>query len=142
MAAFSDRMLVWSAMSLIRDTMSPISWEDSPRRLIRFEVSWICSRMSSMPLMVFCTTSAPFLAMDTERSATEEDSEALDDTWSMDTAILVDGRGGTGNFLGLVLLGCLPASCFAVDWVSSAEEATRTAVSRMDCTRLRIWSMA
>ena len=40
-----------------------------------------------MPLMVACTTSAPLLAMATERSATAEDSEALADTWSMDTAI-------------------------------------------------------
>ncbi|MCY1179855.1 hypothetical protein D9M73_202740 [compost metagenome] len=54
--------------------MSPISWDDSPRRLIRLAVSWICSRMLSMPRMVLCTTSLPLLAMATERSATFADS--------------------------------------------------------------------
>jgi len=34
-------MLVCSAMSLISSTIEPISCEDSPRRLMRFEVSWI-----------------------------------------------------------------------------------------------------
>ncbi|MNE55206.1 hypothetical protein D3C80_1500310 [compost metagenome] len=61
-------------MSSIRLTISPISWDDSPRRLIRLAVSWICSRMLSMPLMVLCTTSLPLLAIATERSATLADS--------------------------------------------------------------------
>ncbi|MNP32925.1 hypothetical protein D3C76_1261310 [compost metagenome] len=38
-AALRARMLVWSAMSSIKLTISPISWEDSPRRLIRLAVS-------------------------------------------------------------------------------------------------------
>ena len=38
-AAFKDRIFVWSAMSLINDTISPISWLDSPRRLMRLDVS-------------------------------------------------------------------------------------------------------
>jgi hypothetical protein len=79
-------------------------------------VSWICSRMLSMPVMVLCTTSLPLLAMATERSATAEDSEAFADTWSMD-GHLVDRRGG-GDFLGLVLDAS--ARCIAVAWVSWA----------------------
>ena len=47
--AFSARMLVCSEMSLMSSTIAPISCEDSPRRLIRLEVSWIWSRMLSMP---------------------------------------------------------------------------------------------
>ncbi|MNI97575.1 hypothetical protein D3C73_1562460 [compost metagenome] len=40
-----------------------------------------------MPWMVLCTTSLPLLAISTERSATAEDSAALADTWSMDSAM-------------------------------------------------------
>ena len=41
MAAFSASTFVCSVMSEISSTISPISCEDSPRRLIRLEVSWI-----------------------------------------------------------------------------------------------------
>ena len=44
-AAFSASTLVCSVMSEISSMISPISSEDSPRRLIRFEVSWIWSRI-------------------------------------------------------------------------------------------------
>ncbi|MNE54682.1 hypothetical protein D3C80_1494830 [compost metagenome] len=138
-AAFRARMLVWSAMSLIRLTMSPISWDDSPRRLIRFEVSWICSRMLSMPVMVLCTTSLPLLAMATERSATAEDSEAFADTWSMDTAISLIAAEAPA----ISWAWCSEASarCMAVAWVSWAAPATCTAVWLMVSTRSRSWSM-
>ena len=43
--------------------------------------------MLSIPLMVFCTISAPVFAIDTERFATAADSTAFEDTWSMVTAI-------------------------------------------------------
>ncbi|MOA22988.1 hypothetical protein D3C78_1435860 [compost metagenome] len=138
-AALSARMLVWSAMSLIRLTMSPISWDDSPRRLIRLEVSWICSRMLSMPAMVFCTTSLPLLAMATERSATAVDSAALADTWSIDTAISLIAAEAPA----ISWAWCSEASarCMAVAWVSWAAPATCTAVWLMVSTRSRSWSM-
>src|ERR1051325_2357553 len=41
-AAFSASTFVCSVMSEISSTISPISNADSPRRLMRFEVSWIC----------------------------------------------------------------------------------------------------
>ena len=44
-----------------------------------------------MPLIVACTTSAPLFAIVTDRSATEVDSDAFEDTWSIETAIsLID----------------------------------------------------
>jgi hypothetical protein len=69
-AALSARMFVCSVMSAMRPTMSPISSDDSPRRLIRFDVSWICARMSCMPAIWFCTDCAPFSAADSDCSAT------------------------------------------------------------------------
>jgi hypothetical protein len=39
--------------------ISPISCDDSPSRLIRFEVSWIWSRIEFMPPIVFCTACRP-----------------------------------------------------------------------------------
>src|SRR3954468_24967803 len=45
MAAFSASTLVCSVMSEISSVISPISCDDSPRRLIRLEVSWIWSRI-------------------------------------------------------------------------------------------------
>src|SRR5690606_7305269 len=89
MAALSARMFVCSEMSLISSTIEPISCEDSPRRLIRFEVSWIWSRMLSMPWIVWRTTPAPLVAISTERCATSADSAELRDTWSMLAAISV-----------------------------------------------------
>src|SRR5690606_36104300 len=74
MAAFSARMFVCSEMSLISSTIEPISWELSPRRLMRLEVSWIWSRMESMPAIVSRTTPAPLVAICTERCATSADS--------------------------------------------------------------------
>ena len=62
MAAFSASTLVCSVMSEISSVISPISWDDSPSRLIRLEVSWIWSRIEFMPPMAFCTACplAPF----------------------------------------------------------------------------------
>jgi len=64
--AFNARMLVCSAMSLMSSTMLPISWELSPRRLMRLEVSWMVSRMVFMPSMVRRTASPPLCATSTE----------------------------------------------------------------------------
>src|SRR5690606_41286562 len=68
-------------------TIEPISWERSPRRLMRFEVSWIWSRMESIPAIVSRTTPAPLVAICTERWATSADSAELRDTWLIDCAI-------------------------------------------------------
>ena len=105
MAAFSARMFVCSAMSLISSTIEPISCELSPRRLIRFEVSWIWSRMESMPWIVWRTTSAPFAAICTERCATSADSAEFFDTSSIDDRDLVDLRRRRGDLLRLVFGG-------------------------------------
>jgi hypothetical protein len=69
-------------------TIEPISCELSPSRLIRFEVSWIWSRMLSMPWIVWRTTSAPLAAICTERCATSADSASLRDTWSIAMHVL------------------------------------------------------
>ena len=79
-AAFSASTFVCSVMSEISSTISPISCEDSPRRLIRFEVSWICSRISPMPVIEFDTASWPFCAADSDWRATLTDFDALADT--------------------------------------------------------------
>src|ERR1044072_4419889 len=52
MEAFSARMLVCSAMSLMSSTMLPISCEDSPSRLRRLLGSWMAPRMVFMPPLV------------------------------------------------------------------------------------------
>ena len=57
-AAFSASTLVCSVMSEISSTISPISIDDSPSRLIRLDVSWICVRISFMPAIWFCTACA------------------------------------------------------------------------------------
>ncbi|MNM74364.1 hypothetical protein D3C81_861240 [compost metagenome] len=87
MAAFSASTLVCSVMSEISSTISPISCEDSPRRLIRLEVSWICSRMSFMPVIAFCTACWPCSAAVSEARATLADSAAPRDTCVMRSAI-------------------------------------------------------
>ena len=78
-AAFSASTLVCSVMSEISSTISPISCEDSPSRLMRFEVSWICSRISFMPEIEFCTACEPFCAADSDCFATPADCVALSD---------------------------------------------------------------
>ena len=102
-AAFSASTLVCSVMSEISCTISPISCELSPRRLIRFEVSWIWSRMSFMPRIAFCTACAPFCAACSEVSATLAESFAFFDTSVIDCAICVDRLAGALD-LGRLLL--------------------------------------
>jgi hypothetical protein len=80
-------MLVCSAMSLISSTMLPISCELSPRRLMRFDVSWMFSRIAFMPSMVRRTASPPLWAMSTEWRATSAERSALPDTSSVEAAI-------------------------------------------------------
>ena len=86
--ALSARMLVCSAMSLISSTMLPISWELSPRRLMRLEVSWMVSRMVFMPSMVRRTASPPLCATSTEWRATSAARSALPETSSTEPAML------------------------------------------------------
>jgi hypothetical protein len=71
-------------MSEISSTISPISCELSPRRLIRLDVSWICSRMSFMPEIEFCTARRPLSAAASERCATRAPSSAVVDTSEID----------------------------------------------------------
>ena len=72
--------------------------------------------------MVFCTTSLPLLAMATERSATAADSEALADTWSMETAISFTAAEAPA----ISCAWCSEASarCIAVPCVSWAARST------------------
>ena len=95
--AFSARMLVCSARSLISSTMLPISCELSPRRLMRLEVSWMVSRIAFMPSIVRRTASPPLCAMSTEWRATSAARSALPDTSSMEPAIARDGFGRRGD---------------------------------------------
>ncbi len=87
MAALRASTLVCSVMSEISSTISPISCEDSPSRLIRFEVSWIWVRISFMPEIEFDTATAPFCAASSEARATRADSRAEDDTVFIEIAI-------------------------------------------------------
>jgi hypothetical protein len=68
-------------------TISPISSEDSPRRLIRFDVSWICARISFIPAIWFCTDCAPVSAAASDCCATFADCAADCDTSLIDCAI-------------------------------------------------------
>ena len=70
MAAFSASTLVCSVMSEISSVISPISCDDSPSRLIRFDVSWIWSRIEFMPPIVFCTARRPCSAASSDWRAT------------------------------------------------------------------------
>ena len=54
---------------------------------MRLEVSWMCSRMVFMPLMVRRTRSPPSWAMPTDFSATSAEAAVFDDTSSMECAI-------------------------------------------------------
>src|SRR5690606_40434932 len=85
--------------------------------------------MLSMPLMVACTTSAPLLAIATDRSATAEDSEAFADTWSIDTAISLIAAEAPA--ISCAWCSDASARCMAVAWVSWAAPATCTAVRLM-----------
>jgi ribosomal protein L37AE/L43A len=85
--AFSARMLVCSAMSLISSTMLPISCELSPRRLMRLDVSWMFSRIAFMPSIVRRTASPPLCAISTECRATSDERSALPETSSVEAAM-------------------------------------------------------
>jgi hypothetical protein len=145
MEAFSARMLVCSAMSLISSTMLPISCELSPRRLMRLEVSWIVSRMAFMPSMVRRTASPPLCATSTEWRATSAARSALPETSSMEppwrrwtrwprrsaaTARCSTWRGAAALRLRLPLVA--PSSWIA-DWlmVDEAAELIRRHVDRV-----------
>ena len=106
MAALSASTLVCSVMSEMSCTISPISCELSPRRLMRLEVSWIWSRMSFMPRIAFCTACAPLEAALSEVSATLAESSALDDTWFIDCAICA-----TDWPVFWISLACFCAAC-------------------------------
>ena len=140
MAAFSARMLVCSEMSLISSTIEPISCELSPRRLMRLEVSWIWSRIESMPAIVSRTTPAPLVAICTERCATSADSAELRETWSMLEAISV--MRVDAELISCAWCSAASARCMAVACVSCALEATCAEVSLMVPTRSRRFSTA
>ena len=75
-------------MSEISSVISPISCEDSPRRLIRLEVSWIWSRIEFMPPIAFCTACRPDEAACSDWRATVADSCACEDTPLMRSAMV------------------------------------------------------
>jgi len=133
-------MLVCSEMSLISSTIEPISCELSPRRLMRLEVSWIWSRIESMPWMVWRTTPAPAVAICTERCATSADSAELRDTWSILVAISLMRLDA--EVISCAWCSAASARCMAVACVSCALEATCTEVSVIVCTSVRSCSMA
>ncbi|OPZ02331.1 MAG: hypothetical protein BWZ09_02568 [Alphaproteobacteria bacterium ADurb.BinA305] len=106
---------------------------------MRLAVSWICSRIMSMPPMVFCTTREPVLASATERSATPADSAALEDTWSMVIAISVIADEAPA--ISWAWCSAASARCSAVAWVSSAACETLREVWLIEDTSTRNWSM-
>ena len=55
---------------------------------MRFEVSWICVRISFMPAIWFCTALPPFSAADNCTSATFADCAAFCATSEIDCAIV------------------------------------------------------
>ena len=114
MAAFSASTFVCSVMSEISSTISPISCELSPRRLIRFDVSWICSRMSFMPEIEFCTAARPLSAAASERCATRAPSSAVEDTSEIERE--------TCNT-------CAVVSSISFDWRSAAPRSS----AEIDC---------
>ena len=87
MAAFSASTLVCSVMSEISSVISPISCDDSPRRLMRLEVSWIWSRIEFMPPIEFCTAVRPDSAACSDCRATSAVCCACADTSLMRPAI-------------------------------------------------------
>jgi hypothetical protein len=126
MAAFSARMLVCSAMSLISSTIEPISCElaqslDSLRGLLDL----VADRVHA--LIVWRTTSAPLAAICTERCATSADSAEFFDTSSIDTAISL--IAAEAEVICCAWCSAASARCIAVAWVSWAAAATCTAVS-------------
>src|SRR5690606_37724335 len=121
-------------------TIEPISCELSPSRLMRLEVSWIWSRIESMPAIVSRTTPAPLVAICTERCATSADSAELRDTWLMLAAISL--MRSEAELISCAWCSAASARCIAVACVSCALDATCTEVSLIVCTKLRSCSTA
>ena len=139
MAALRASTLVCSVMSEISSTISPISWDDSPRRLMRLAVSWICSRISFMPRIESCTAWVPFSAADRDCWATSAERLALPDTWFIERAMSSTERPAAW----------ISSACFSAA-ASSSEEfclaisvaaVTRLAASLMRPTSTRSSSM-
>ena len=87
MAAFRASTLVCSVMLEISSVISPISCDDSPRRLMRLAVSWIWSRMRFMPPMLACTACRPDSAAWADWRATSDEVWACTDTCWMRCAM-------------------------------------------------------
>ena len=107
---------------------------------MRLEVSWIWSRMESMPEIVSRTTSAPREAIFTERSATSADSAESLDTTSIELTIWL-----IAEVAEVICCACCSAALArwrAVVWVSCAEDDTCSEVSLMVVTSDRSSSMA
>ena len=107
---------------------------------MRLEVSWIWSRMLSMPAIVCRTTPAPLVAICTERCATSAESAELRDTWLMLAAISL--MRSVAELISCAWCSAASARCMAVAWVSCALEATCTEVSLIVATRVRSCSTA
>jgi hypothetical protein len=100
-------------MSLMSSTMLPISCELSPRRLMRFEVSWMFSRIAFMPSIVRRTASPPLWAMSTEWRATSEERSALPETSAVEAAMaLIDSEAAA------ICFDCAPEAL--ARWLESA----------------------
>jgi hypothetical protein len=132
-------MFVCSAMSLISSTMLPISCELSPSRLMRFEVSWIVSRIAFMPSIVRRTASPPLCATSTECRATSLARSALPDTSSMDAAIsatLSVALATCFDWPALAFARCAAAACvlFAAASSDTADSLIVTTSSRSAST--------
>ena len=140
MEAFRARMFVCSAMSLMSSTMLPISWELSPRRLMRLEVSWMVSRMVFMPSIVRRTASPPLWATSTEWRATSEARSALPETSSTEAAMLA-----ADSVAEAICLDCAPlalARCCDSAWVWRVAESSWMAEPLMVVTSPRSASTA
>ena len=135
MAAFSASTLVCSVMSEISSVISPISCDDSPSRLIRFEVSWIWSRIEFMPPIVFCTACRPDSAACSDWRATV----AVSCAW-LDTLLIRPAICSTDSPVSRISRSCSDeAASSSVELAStcSVVAATRLTVPCTCDTRVR-----
>ena len=139
-AAFIASTFVCSVMSEISSTISPISCEDSPSRLIRLAVSWIWSRMPFMPEIAFCTACWPFSAAASDALATSADWVAL-----LETSLMVFAIPRTWALVLLISCDCLSLAasiCTVVCCAESEAVVTWSAAVVMRLTSVRNSSIA
>ncbi len=134
-AAFNASTLVCSVMSEMSSTISPISSDDSPSRLIRFDVSWICLRMSFMPSIWFFTAWPPFSAAASDCCATFAEADAVCATSLIDCAICSTEL--EASWISRFCRCDASNRRFEIDWVSWVALVTWSVAELMPLTSVR-----